>query len=117
MSIVRTESEQLAVLLRDLEAEADRQKHETNDPYWQGRADAFRIALLYLPSFLYMNEEETLSISYEKACELYTLLSDASLIHEQIFHDVEAFITAVERLRGTFKEVNPFVTFRSRKAE
>ena len=112
MSIVRTESQQLAVLLSQLEAEADKQKHLTDDPYWQGRADAFRIALLYLPSFLYMNEQETLSVSYERACEMHDLLKEAGKIEEQVYHDLEAFIVSVERLRGTYKEVNPFTFFR-----
>jgi hypothetical protein len=113
VSIVRTESEDLARLLKDLEQEADKKKHETNDVYWQGRADAFRIALIYLPSFLYMNEEETLALNYERACELRSIVAEEHR-DKEVVHDLDAFIVSVERLRGTFKEVNP-LTFFSKK--
>jgi hypothetical protein len=109
--IVRAESESLAKLLRDLEREADRQKHETSDPYWQGRADAFRTVLLYIPDFLYMNEQETLNLSYERACELRDAVPNDVAKDNQAVHDLDAFIVGVERLRGTFKDVNPFVAF------
>ncbi len=101
-SIIRVESEEFGRLIHDLEQDADSRKHTTGDAYWQGRADAFRIVLAHLPAFLYINEEETLSLTYEKAHELRGLLPEKS--DDRVVHDLDAFLVNVQRIRGTWVE-------------